>query len=277
MDFLQIIQFASIVKDLPHNRHLGFMQRTVGRAEEQLGKDFPDGCPANLAASIIALRRCVTQEDLAFKKQLGSDYTPQIKVADEVRGNTFLGIRTLCEAYLRIGTDEQKAGSAVILKYMTLYKVSPNDSYEDEGVKLQQLCDDSVKIYDFADAVTKCGLTSLFAKLSAQNETCRDLINRRTLEQSDIDKQAMNKARAQTDEAYALFVTILNAYVVVEFEDGYSRFNQAVIAINADIEYFRQRVLRKTNRSSGDDEKPDGDDDKGDDVPEEGEKGDLTS
>lgn len=256
MQVQQITLFGSEIVRLPHNRHLSFMQRMVERTQEQLVKNLPDGCPDNLKAACTTLKQRVAQEDVAFKKQLGSDLTPQIKAADEERDNTLSGIRTLCEAYTKIGTDDQKAGAAVVLKYIALYKVLGTDSYEDEGIKLQQLCDDSVKVFDFASAVTKCGLTSLFATLKRQNDACRTLINQRNEERAEQDPQAMNKCRAATDEAYADFTLLLNAYAVVENEEGYSRFNQAIAVINADIDYYKQWVLRKTGGSSSPDDQP---------------------
>lgn len=268
MQIQQIIPFGGEIARLPHNRHLSFMQRMVGRSFEQLVNGLPDGCPDKLKVACTTLKQRLAYEDIAFKKQLGSDLTPQIKAADAERDNTLSGIRALCDAYTKIGTDEQKAGATIILKYMTLYRVFGSDSYEDEGVKLHQLCDDSVKIFDFADGVTKCGLTSQFATLQRQNEACRTLINERNLQRADQDPQAMNKARSETDEAYDYLTALLNAYAYVEFDDGFSRFDQAITVINADIEYFKRWVLRKTSNNSQDD--------KGDEDPDDGSSDDPT-
>lgn len=263
----QVKPFIGVVENVSHQRHLSFMRRMVSRGEEYLITGLGDKCPAILKATFQTFKQCTNREDLAFKKQAGSDYTSQIKEADEARDYTLSGLHALCEGLEKLGTDEQRPAAALILKNIALYKVSIRDSYEDEGIKLQQLCDDSVKIYDFADAVTKCGLTSHFAKLKEQNDACCELINKRNKERAEIDPQAMNHCRAETDAAYKDLMKALNAAAIYEYDDGWSPYNECITVINADIDYFKNWVLRKSKSGAEPDVDPDdeGDDDGKDD------------
>lgn len=263
----QVKPFITTVSNISHERHLSFMVRAVDRTQEFIVKSLGEQCPANLKDSCHTFKQCVAYEDLAFKKQAGSDYTQQIKEADEARDYTLVGIRTLCEGLERIGTDEQRPAATIILKYFSLYKVSVNNSYEVEGIRLQQLCDDSVKIFDFADAVTKCGLTSMFAKLKQQNDTCRDLVNLRNKERSETDRRAMIHYREETDEAYVNLMKLINAAAIFLQEDGVSPLDECINVLNADIDYFKNWVLRKSKSGAEPDVDPDdeGDDDGKDD------------
>lgn len=261
MDVKQVTPFLSAIDSLSHAKHLSYMLRIVDRAQNYLftplGEDFPE----NFKTLYFDLRSAVNGEDSAFKAQRGSDYTAQIKDADNIRDNTLSGIRSMLDALSRIGTDEQKAAVVKVQKQLDLYKLKSTDSYEEEGIKIQQFCADCKRNYQLELALKACGLYDQMKTLDEQNETCRKLVNQRNEERSYTDNQAMQKARKVTDAAYADFVMMLNAYNVVSVGSSQGQYEQAIAVINADIDYYKQWVLRKGGSAEdtpdGDEEKPD--------------------
>ena len=110
-------------------------------------------------------------------------------------------------------------------------------------------------------ALTALGLAGQVRTLGEQNEQCRRLVNQRNEQRSFTDNQAMQKARKVTDAAYADFVMMLNAYNVVSLGTSQGQYEQAIQIINADIDYYKQWVLRKGGSSDegGEDEEPETD------------------
>ena len=124
-------------------------------------------------------------------------------------------------------------------------------------------------------ALTALGLVGQVRTLGEQNEQCRRLVNQRNEQRSFTDNQAMQKARKVTDAAYADFVMMLNAYNVVSLGTSQGQYEQAIQIINADIDYYKQWVLRKGGSS---DEGGEDDPDEGGDTPapEDGGSGEVT-
>ena len=116
-------------------------------------------------------------------------------------------------------------------------------------------CDADVQL---EQALTVLGLVGQVRTLGEQNERCRRLVNQRNEQRSFTDNQTMQKARKVTDAAYADFVMMLNAYNVVSLGTSQGQYEQAIQIINADIDYYKQWVLRKGGSSDegGEDEEP---------------------
>ena len=55
----------------------------------------------------------------------------------------------------------------------------------------------------------------------------------------------MLQARAASDEAYALVVTIINALAIADWANGSSHYDQAVARINQDQDYYLKNVFAK--------------------------------
>jgi hypothetical protein len=200
----------------------------------------------------VIFTQAFNRENEAFKAQRGSDFTAQLKDADLSRDNTLSGVRGMLDALSKIGSDDQKIAAPKIQRIFDLYKVKSADSYEDQGIKLSQVCSDIEARDDLRDALQTCGLTNQMALLKAQNEECRRLVNARNAERSQIDNQAMNKARKETDAAYADFVLLLNAYAITTWADGRSPYDELIDVLNADIDYYKNWVLRKSGSSDED-------------------------
>ena len=212
MDVKQITPFLSAIDSLSHAKHFSFMTRIRDRAKDKVVTPLGEGLPANLKSAYQTLNMAVVNEDSAYKSQRGSDLTALIKEADDVRDNTLSGIKSMLDALSRIGTDEQKAAVVKVQRQMDVYKLKSTDSYEEEGIKIQQFCADCDMDVQLEQALTALGLAGQVRTLGEQNEQCRRLVNQRNEQRSFTDNQAMQKARKVTDAAYADFVMMLNAY-----------------------------------------------------------------
>ncbi len=252
MEVKQVSGFLGEIAKLMHRRHLAFMERTVERSKQHLSLSGGTGCPENLRARSVIFTQAFNRENEAFKAQRGSDFTAQLKDADLSRDNTLSGVRGMLDALSKIGSDDQKIAAPKIQRIFDLYKVKSADSYEDQGIKLSQVCSDIEARDDLRDALQTCGLTNQMALLKAQNEECRRLVNARNAERSQIDNQAMNKARKETDAAYADFILLLNAYAITTWADGRSPYDELIDVLNADIDYYKNWVLRKSGSSDED-------------------------
>ncbi|MBQ7419856.1 MAG: hypothetical protein IJV17_03835, partial [Prevotella sp.] len=79
---------------------------------------------------------------------------------------------------------------------MDVYKLKPTDSYEEEGIKIQQFCADCDADLQLDQALTALGLVGQVRTLGEQNEQAIQIIN------ADIDyyKQWVLRKGGSSDE-----------------------------------------------------------------------------
>ena len=75
----------------------------------------------------------VQAEDEAYRTITRSPLSDQIAEADQVRDNTFVGLRTMVEALGRVGTAAQKEAAPRVLQAMRDYQVNISEGYELES------------------------------------------------------------------------------------------------------------------------------------------------
>lgn len=247
MTFKQIHPFMSRVSDQKHIRHLSWMKRFQGRVADNIVTPMGDDCPAQIADAYRAHSAAVSHEDQVYLIIQESQLTALIEEWDQRRDNTYVGIRTLTDALLRIGTDQQKQAAERVTGCLGHYKVSISERYQDESEKLTQLIQE-LEAQPLAADVATLGLTAHVATLKTENETTQRYLAMRQEERAQQDPQAMNKARAATDEAYTLLVTLINAYAVTQSEGGVSPYDQCIDYVNSDQDYYVQHVFTKDKR-----------------------------
>ena len=109
-------------------------------------------------------------------------------------------------------------------------------------------------------------LTATVTELVSLNQQIKHLIELRNNDLAQVTPQAMLQARAASDEAYALVVTIINALAVADWADGSSHYDQAIARINQDQDYYVKNVFAqgKGGSSSGSGDSGSGDSGSGD-------------
>lgn len=242
--FKQIEPFVGKMQRAPHAAHLSWMQRFQERVGTLIVTELGEDCPAMIVSQNTALVAAVQAEDEAYRTITRSPLSDQIAEADQVRDNTFVGLRTMVEALGRVGTAAQKEAAPRVLQAMRDYQVNISEGYELESTHIAQLIQ-QLEVQPLADDCTTLGITALVGQLKTENQQVQTLIAQRNEQQAGIDAQAMQRARVQADLVYVETVMVVNAFAVVEQQQGVSPYDHAIDVVNQDQEYYVQQVFPK--------------------------------
>ena len=242
--FKQINAFINKANHAPHAAHLSWMQRFQERVQTLIVTELGQDCPAMIVSQNTALVAAVQAEDEAYRTITRSPLSDQIAEADQVRDNTFVGLRTMVEALGRVGTAAQKEAAPRVLQAMRDYQVNISEGYELESTHIAQLIQ-QLEVAPLADDCTTLAVTALVSQLKTENQQVQTLIAQRNEQQAGIDAQAMQRARVAADLVYVETVMVINAFAVVEQQQGVSPYDHAIDVVNQDQEYYVQQVFPK--------------------------------
>ena len=242
--FKQINAFINKASHAPHAAHLSWMQRFQERVQTLIVTELGQDCPAMIVSQNTALVAAVQAEDEAYRTITRSPLSDQIAEADQVRDNTFVGLRTMVEALGRVGTAAQKEAAPRVLQAMRDYQVNISEGYELESTHIAQLIQ-QLEVSPLADDCTTLAVTALVGQLKTENQQVQTLIAQRNEQQAGIDAQAMQRARVAADLVYVETVMVVNAFAVVEQQQGVSPYDHAIDVVNQDQEYYVQQVFPK--------------------------------
>ena len=242
--FKQINAFINKANHAPHAAHLSWMQRFQERVGTLIVTELGQDCPAMIVSQNTALVAAVQAEDEAYRTITRSPLSDQIAEADQVRDNTFVGLRTMVEALGRVGTAAQKEAAPRVLQAMRDYQVNISEGYELESTHIAQLIQ-QLEVSPLADDCTTLAVTALVSQLKTENQQVQTLIAQRNEQQAGIDTAAMQRARQAADLVYVETVMVVNAFAVVEQQQGVSPYDHAIDVINQDQEYYIQQVFPK--------------------------------
>lgn len=240
--FKQIEPFVGKMQRAPHAAHLSWMQRFQERVQTLIVTELGQDCPAMIVSQNTALVAAVQAEDEAYRTITRSPLSDQIAEADQVRDNTFVGLRTMVEALGRVGTAAQKEAAPRVLQAMRDYQVNISEGYELESTHIAQLIQ-QLEVSPLADDCTTLAVTALVSQLKTENQQVQTLIAQRNEQQAGIDAQAMQRARQAADLVYVETVMVINAFAVVEQQQGVSPYDHAIDVVNQDQEYYVQQVF----------------------------------
>ena len=240
--FKQIEPFVGKLQRAPHAAHLSWMQRVQERVQSLIVTELGQDCPAMIVSQNTALVAAVQAEDEAYRTITRSPLTEQIAEADQLRDNTYIGLRTMVEALGRVGTAAQKDAAPRVLQAMRDYQVSTSENYELESTHIAQLIQ-QLEVQPLSDDCTTLAITSLVSQLKTENQQVQTLIAQRNEQQAGIDAQAMQRARQASDLVYVETVMVINAFAVVEQQQGASPYDHAIDVVNQDQEYYVQQVF----------------------------------
>ena len=240
--FKQIEPFVGKMQRAPHAAHLSWMQRFQERVGTLIVTELGQDCPAMIVSQNTALVAAVQAEDEAYRTITRSPLSDQIAEADQVRDNTFVGLRTMVEALGRVGTAAQKEAAPRVLQAMRDYQVNISEGYELESTHIAQLIQ-QLEVSPLADDCTTLAVTALVGQLKTENQQVQTLIAQRNEQQAGIDSQAMQRARQAADLVYVETVMVINAFAVVEQQQGVSPYDHAIDVVNQDQEYYVQQVF----------------------------------
>ena len=240
--FKQINAFINKANHAPHAAHLSWMQRFQERVQTLIVTELGQDCPAMIVSQNTALVAAVQAEDEAYRTITRSPLSDQIAEADQVRDNTFVGLRTMVEALGRVGTAAQKEAAPRVLQAMRDYQVNISEGYELESTHIAQLIQ-QLEVQPLADDCTTLAVTALVGQLKTENQQVQTLIAQRNEQQAGIDAQAMQRTRVAADLVYVETVMVINAFAVVEQQQGVSPYDHAIDVVNQDQDYYVQQVF----------------------------------
>ena len=240
--FKQIEPFVGKMQRAPHAAHLSWMQRFQERVQTLIVTELGEDCPAMVISQNTALVAAVQAEDEAYRTINRSPLSEQIAEADTVRDNTFVGLRTMVEALGRVGTQAQKEAAPRVLQAMRDYQVNISEGYELESTHIAQLIQ-QLEVSPLSDDCTTLAVSALVAQLKTENQQVQTLIAQRNEQQAGIDMAAMQRARQQADLVYVETVMVINAFAVVEQQQGASPYDHAIDVVNQDQDYYVQQVF----------------------------------
>ena len=240
--FKQIEPFVGKMQRAPHAAHLSWMQRFQERVGTLIVTELGEDCPAMIVSQNTALVAAVQAEDEAYRTITRSPLSDQIAEADQLRDNTFVGLRTMVEALGRVGTAAQKEAAPRVLQAMRDYQVNISEGYELESTHIAQLIQQHA-VQPLSDDCTTLAVTALVGQLKTENQQVQTLIAQRNEQQAGIDAQAMQRARQAADLVYVETVMVINAFAVVEQQQGVSPYDHAIDVVNQDQEYYVQQVF----------------------------------
>lgn len=240
--FKQIEPFVGKQQRAPHAAHLSWMQRFQERVQSLIVTELGEDCPAMITSQNTALVAAVQAEDEAYRTITRSPLTEQIAEADQLRDNTYIGLRTMVEALGRVGTAAQKEAAPRVLQAMRDYQVSTSENYELESTHIAQLIQ-QLELQPLSADCTTLAITALVSQLKTENQQVQTLIAQRNEQQAGIDAQAMQRARQASDLVYVETVMVVNAFAVVEQQQGASPYDHAIDVVNQDQEYYVLHVF----------------------------------
>ena len=247
--FKQINQFLGKFVNQSNTRHLSWIKQFGGRLQSEITEQLGEQVPPLLASAVAQYQAAAAHEDDCYLIISKSDLTPQIADADTQRDTKYVGMKTMADALSRIGTAEQQQAAPQLLDLVAHYKVDISERYDDETTKMSQLLQE-LQSQAWTARIELLGLTATVAELVSLNQQMKHLIELRNNDLAQVTPQAMAQARAASDEAYQLVVTVINALAVTDWADGSSHYDQAIARINKDQDYYVKNVFAQSKGGS---------------------------
>lgn len=243
-DFKQIKQFVYIVSRQSNNRHLSWMTQFKNRCQTEITEAMGQDVPPLMAQAITQLNTAVAKEDETYLLPTYKALSEQIAELDKQRDKKYNAAKQMAQALVNIGTGEQPQYAQDLLAEIEHYRVDTSAGYAEESTQMNQLIQELLT-QEWQTKLTALGLKATFDDLSALNTQMQQLIDERNDALSQIPAQAMQTARAASDEAYALTVMVVNAHAITQYMAGQSPYDTFVGHVNQDQDYYVNHVFPK--------------------------------
>ena len=140
-----------------------------------------------------------------------------------------------------LGREARVAARQLLLNYDT-FKPAASQEYMKETELIDQMTKEIDDTPALTAAVTLLGLGDYLDDLKAKNQAFAALMSSRTASTQGQVKGAVAAARADLEAKYQLFRRLLNVAAVYEGDTDYRPF---LLAVNAEVEHYRQILARK--------------------------------
>lgn len=124
------------------------------------------------------------------------------------------------------------------------YTISASDEYMKETTAIQQMVQEMEASMQAQAALATTGLDDWFTDLKAKNEAFLQKMNERTEAQAGQQKGIEREKRLLAEAAYKNVVKLINAAAIMEVPADLD-YSQAIDLLNAEVEHYRQILVRK--------------------------------
>ena len=246
-DFKQIKGFVHTVAKQSNTRHLSWMTQFKNRMQTEIVDVIAEDVPPLLTSAITQLNTAVEHEDQTYLLPSYKALSAQIAELDDQRDKKYAAAKQMATALTTLGSADQQQYAQELLDMMDHYKVDTKASYAEETTKMNQLIQE-LQSSAWQTKLTALALKTTFDDLTSLNTQIQALIDERNDALSQIPEQAMRTARAASDEAYALCVTVINAFAIAQWEVGQSPYDTCIDRVNQDQEYYVNHVFPKEKK-----------------------------
>lgn len=190
----------------------------------------------------------VEAEDEVLNLTRKSEQTGDIAAYDRQRDAYYSTYKRAVKNYVRtLPAGEMLDAAEDLQQNITDYKIDTRAQLANETAGLLNMTGDLKG--KLATQVEALGLTKLVDNLKEANDQVHTLLTERNIDNSTREAGAVKEARAATDAAYENLVLRVNALSVVDGDNDYEPF---INALNTQIDYFRKKVVTKRKSSKTD-------------------------
>ena len=195
-DFKQINQFVGKFVNQSNTRHLSWMQQFGGRLQSEITEQLGASVPPLLSQAITQFQAAAAHEDDCYLIISKSDLTPQIAEIDTARDTKYVGLKSMADALIRIGTQEQQQAAQQLLDLCAHYKVDISERYDDETTKMTQLLQE-LQTETWTPRIAALGLTATVTELVSLNQQMKHLIELRNNDLAQVSHRPCRRPEPQ--------------------------------------------------------------------------------
>ena len=192
--------------------------------------------------------------DRVFNPTRKSLETEDLKELDEARDNALGAYHEAVLGLQRNPNDSKRQAARLLNLNYDTYKPERSQEYMKETELIEQMTADLRASQQLTAAIQLLGLDDYLTDLEQKNQAFADMMKGRTASTEGQQKGAVADARADLEKKYQLLRQMLNVASIYEGDTNYRPF---LLAVNAEVEHYRQILARKGagggNSSGGDD------------------------
>ena len=230
-----------------------------------------------LGTEIGAWESSMQAFDVAFRRATTAGQTKVVETLDEERDTLYTGLNGTVNNATKSPIAGQKAAATELLEPFKRYDVKTGGEYQQETMRLDQLCQDLLTNY--SSQLTALGITAWVEALQSKNQEFQAAMIARTNEQAGYVKSELTQLRQQMIVAYRAVVKLGNVVFIYEGDSAYAT---TIDQMNAEVRHYKQIIARKggssgsSNSSGGTTPTPSQGGDNGGTTPDPGTGGGTT-
>ena len=182
------------------------------------------------------------QYDQVFNPARKSLDTEDIKNLDDARDDSLGAYHEAVLGLQRNPNEAKKQAARLLNLNYDTYKPERGQEYMKETELISQMTTEIRGSQELTAAIQLLGLEDYLNDLEQKNQAFAQLVKGRTASTEGYQKGAVAEARANLEQKYQLFRQMLNVASIYEGDADYRPF---ILAVNAEVEHFRQILARK--------------------------------